>query len=64
MQFEVNGQDYFLEFSQAENQWVLFKPGRRSITRYDIPDDTTATATKTSMISLIEEEEDDTLTIN
>lgn len=66
MQFEVNGQNYFLEFSPEENQWLLFKPGSRSVTRYDISDDTTATPTKTSMIPLAanEEEEDDNLKIN
>jgi hypothetical protein len=39
MQFEVNGQNYFLQFSAEEGQWFLFRPGRDGVERYAIADD-------------------------
>ncbi len=40
MQFEVNGQNYFLHFSPEENQWVLFHRTGAGVERFAITDDT------------------------
>lgn len=40
MQFEVKGQNYFLQFLAEEGRWFLFKPGRRGVERFAIADDT------------------------
>jgi hypothetical protein len=39
MQFEVNGRNYFLQFSPEEGQWFLFRPGRDGVERFAIADD-------------------------
>jgi hypothetical protein len=40
MQFEVNGKNYFLQFSSEEGQWFLLTPGRSGVERYVIANDT------------------------
>ncbi len=40
MQFEVNGQNYFLHFSDEENEWVLFRPVEGGVEELEIADDT------------------------
>ncbi|MGE5111401.1 MAG: hypothetical protein ACM3JB_11125 [Acidobacteriaceae bacterium] len=40
MQFEVNGQKYFLQYSSEDNQWVFFRPSGDGIEFFDIADDT------------------------
>lgn len=40
MQFEVNGQKYFLQYSPEENQWVFFRPSEDGLEFFDIADDT------------------------
>jgi hypothetical protein len=40
MQFEVNGQNYFLHFSDEEKQWVLFRPVGDDVEQVEIEDDT------------------------
>ncbi|MDT8066705.1 MAG: hypothetical protein ROO76_00930 [Terriglobia bacterium] len=40
MQFEVNGQNYFLHFSDEDKHWVLFRPMEDGIEQIDIEDDT------------------------
>ncbi len=40
MQFEVNGQNYFLHFSQEENEWLLFRPVEDGVEQIEIEDDT------------------------
>ncbi len=39
MQFEVNGRQYFLNFSSSEGQWFLFTPEARGFRRVPIVDD-------------------------
>ena len=40
MQFEVNGTNYFLHFSDEEKQWVLFRPAGDDVEQVEIEDDT------------------------
>ncbi len=40
MQFEVNGQNYFLQFSPDEKHWVLFRPVEDGVEEIEIADDT------------------------
>ncbi len=40
MQFEVNGRNYFLHFSDEEKQWVLFRPVGDDVEQLEIEDDT------------------------
>ncbi len=40
MQFEVNGQSYFLQFSQEENEWLLFRPVEDGVEQVEIENDT------------------------
>ncbi len=40
MQFEVNGQNYFLHFSPEENDWVLFRPAGEGVEQMEIAHDT------------------------
>jgi len=40
MQFEVNGQNYLLHFSDEERQWVLFRPVGDDVEQVEIEDDT------------------------
>jgi hypothetical protein len=40
MQFEVNGQNYFLQFSDEEKQWVLFRPVEGGVEEIEIANDT------------------------
>ena len=39
MQFEVNGQAYFLNYLDDENHWVLFRPGLRGIEQIPVEED-------------------------
>ena len=40
MQFVVNGQNYFLHFSDEEKHWVLFRPVEDGVEELEIADDT------------------------
>lgn len=39
MQFEVNGQNYFLEFLPDEGEWLLLRPSGEGLERLKIADD-------------------------
>ena len=39
MQFEVNGQNYFLQFSAEDGEWFLRRPRRDGLERLSIADD-------------------------
>lgn len=39
MQFEVNGQHYFLQFSPEDGELCLLRPGRDGVERMAISDD-------------------------
>ena len=39
MQFEVNGQNYFLQFSPEDGEWFLLRPRRDGLERMEISDD-------------------------
>jgi hypothetical protein len=39
MQFEVKGQNYFLEFLPEEGEWLLLRPSREGLERMAIADD-------------------------
>lgn len=39
MQFEVNGQNYFLQFSAEDGEWFLLRPRRDGVERMAIADD-------------------------
>lgn len=36
MQFEVNGQAYFLHFVDDEGRWYVFEPGEKGIQRIPV----------------------------
>jgi hypothetical protein len=36
LQFEVNGQDYFLNFVEDERRWYVFAPTRTGVTRIPV----------------------------
>ena len=44
MQFQVNGQDYLLDFLDEEGRWLLFKPTRNGIAVMPVIDDEAAVA--------------------
>ena len=39
MQFEVNGQAYFLNYLDDAGHWVLFRPGPRGIEQIPVEED-------------------------
>lgn len=39
MNFEVNGQSYFLNFHPEEGRWMLLTPTRSGVRRIEIVDD-------------------------
>ncbi len=39
MQFEVNGQDYFLNFVPDEGRWFVFKPTRGGVAAIPVVED-------------------------
>ncbi len=39
MQFEVNGQNYFLQFSPEDGEWFLLRPGLDGLERMAIAND-------------------------
>jgi len=44
LQFQVNGQDYLLDFLDEEGRWLLFKPTRNGIAVMPVIDDEAAVA--------------------
>ncbi len=39
MQFEVKGQEYFLNYLDEEGRWALFRPGPRGIEQIPVSQD-------------------------
>jgi hypothetical protein len=39
LQFEINGQDYFLNFVPDEGRWFLFKPTRLGVAAIPVVED-------------------------
>lgn len=39
MQFEVNGQSYFLNYLPDEERWALFRPGPQGIEQIPVAED-------------------------
>ncbi len=39
MQFEVQGQQYFLKYLHEEQRWALFRPGPRGIEQIPVEED-------------------------
>ncbi|MGA2992444.1 MAG: hypothetical protein ABSD88_18400 [Candidatus Korobacteraceae bacterium] len=61
MQFEVQGQDYFLKFHPGEGRWYLLKPTRNGITGMAVLDDG---GPATGMVPIPEEEDEQKSVVN
>ena len=50
MQFEVNGQTYFLNFDPGEGKWLVYEPTRDGMLAMAVHDDGTPLAMPSAMI--------------
>jgi hypothetical protein len=61
MQFEVQGQNYFLQFHPGERRWYLLKPTRNGVAGMAVLDDGTPA---TGIIPIPEEEDENKDVVN